>query len=97
MMDLVESMFNSIAEKLLGTTKISYQGQDIDLTPGWKKITMIYKYSDDTGYLTIYCNPFLYSPYKYIYPPFDSFCSICRTKKSTIKIAYGVFFYVNFW
>ena len=49
MMDLVESMFSSIAEKLLGTTKISYQGQDIDLTPGWKRITMIDSIKEVTG------------------------------------------------
>lgn len=49
MMDLVESMFSSIAEKLLGTTKISYQGQDIDLTPGWKRITMIEAIKEVTG------------------------------------------------
>ena len=49
MMDLVEKMFSSIAEKLLGTTKISYQGQDIDLTPSWKRITMIDSIKEVTG------------------------------------------------
>lgn len=41
MMDMVEELFSKCAEKVLGTTKITYQGQEIDLTPGWKKITMI--------------------------------------------------------
>ena len=41
MMDLTEEMFSRCAMKVLGTTKVTYQGQEIDLTPGWKKITMI--------------------------------------------------------
>ena len=49
MMDLVEEMFSSIAEKLLGTTKINYQGQEIDLTPTWKRITMIDSIKEVTG------------------------------------------------
>ena len=49
MMDLVEEMFSSIAQKLLGTTKINYQGQEIDLTPTWKRITMIEAIKEVTG------------------------------------------------
>ncbi len=41
MMDMVEELFSKCANKVRGTTKINYQGQEIDLTPGWKKITMI--------------------------------------------------------
>ena len=41
MMDITEEIFTKCAMKVLGTTKITYQGQDIDLTPGWKRITMI--------------------------------------------------------
>ena len=42
MMEITEEMFSRIAMKVKGTYKISYQGQEIDLTPGkWKKITMI--------------------------------------------------------
>ena len=41
MMDITEEIFTRCANKVLGTTKITYQGQDIDLTPGWKRITMI--------------------------------------------------------
>ena len=41
MMDITEEIFTKCATKVLGTTKITYQGQDIDLTPGWKRITMI--------------------------------------------------------
>ena len=41
MMDITEEMVYTIAKKILGTTKISYQGIDIDLTPSWKRITMV--------------------------------------------------------
>ena len=41
MMDITEELFTKCAMKVLGTTKITYQGQEIDLTPGWKRITMI--------------------------------------------------------
>ena len=41
MMDITEEIFSRTAKEILGTTKINYQGQEIDLTPGWKRITMI--------------------------------------------------------
>ena len=41
MMDITEKIFSQTAQKVLGTTKITYQGQEIDLAPGWKRITMI--------------------------------------------------------
>ena len=41
MMDMVEELFSKCAMKVRGTTKVTYQGQEIDLTPGWKKISMI--------------------------------------------------------
>lgn len=42
MMDLTEEMFSRVAMKVKGTYKFSYQGQELDFTPGgWKKITMI--------------------------------------------------------
>ena len=41
MMDITEEIFTKCAMKVLGTTKITYQGQEIDLTPGWKRITMV--------------------------------------------------------
>ena len=40
MMNLSEQLISTVAQNTLGTTKITYQGQEIDLTPGWKKITM---------------------------------------------------------
>ena len=41
MMNITEEIFSRTAQEILGTTKITYQGQEIDLTPGWKRITMI--------------------------------------------------------
>lgn len=40
MMDLTESMISDIAQQVLGTQKMTYQGQEIDLTPPWTRITM---------------------------------------------------------
>ena len=41
MMDITEEIISTVAKNVLGTTKITYQGTPIDLTPGWKRITMI--------------------------------------------------------
>ena len=42
MMDLTEEIFSKVAMKVKGSYKFSYQGQELDFTPGgWKKITMI--------------------------------------------------------
>ena len=49
MMDITEELFSRTAQKVLGTTKIQYQGQEIDLTPSWKRITMIDSIKEVTG------------------------------------------------
>ena len=49
MMDITEELITKIAMKVLGTTKITYQGQEIDLTPGWRRITMIDAVKEVTG------------------------------------------------
>ena len=49
MMNTAEQLISTVAKNTLGTTKINYQGQDIDLTPGWKKITMIDAIKEATG------------------------------------------------
>jgi len=41
MMEITENMISQVALEVLGTTKINYQGEEIDLTPPWKRITMI--------------------------------------------------------
>lgn len=40
MMELAENMIATVAEEVLGTKKISYQGTEIDLTPPWPRLTM---------------------------------------------------------
>lgn len=40
MMELTETLISTVANEVLGTTKIFYQGQAIDLTPPWNRMTM---------------------------------------------------------
>ena len=49
MMDMAEKIISTIAQNVLGTTKITYQGVDIDLTPSWKRISMIDSIKEVTG------------------------------------------------
>jgi len=41
MMDLCEKLISTVAQQVLGTTVVSYQGQTIDLTPPWTRISMM--------------------------------------------------------
>jgi len=41
MMELMENMIAHIAQEVLGTTKVNYQGVEIDLTPPWERMTMV--------------------------------------------------------
>ena len=49
MMELTENLVSYVAEKTLGTLKINYQGQEIDLTPPWKRIDMAEAVKEYTG------------------------------------------------
>ena len=49
MMNITEEIFSKTAKKILGKTKITYQGQEIDLTPSWKRISMIDSIKEVTG------------------------------------------------
>ncbi len=49
MMNLTEELISTVAQEVLGTTKITYQGEEVDLSPGWARMTMmdsIKKYAD---------------------------------------------------
>lgn len=41
MMEITENMIGYIAKEVLGDTVINYQGEKIDLTPPWERITMV--------------------------------------------------------
>ena len=41
MMDLFEDLLSSAAQKILGTYEVEWQGEKIDLTPGWRRLTMV--------------------------------------------------------
>lgn len=41
MMDLVEELFRTVAQKVLGTTVISYDGVEIDLSKPFERLTMV--------------------------------------------------------
>lgn len=40
MMELTENLISTVAKEVLGSTKVTYQGREIDLTPPWNRITM---------------------------------------------------------
>ena len=41
MMELTENMIAHVCEKVCGTTKISYQGTELDFTPPWRRVSML--------------------------------------------------------
>ncbi len=49
MMDITEEIISKVALKVLGTTKITYQGTEIDLGTSWKRISMIDSIKEVTG------------------------------------------------
>jgi lysyl-tRNA synthetase class 2 len=40
MMELTENLISQVAQEVLGTMKITYQGEEVDLTPPWTRMTM---------------------------------------------------------
>ena len=41
MMNISEELISTVAQNVLGTTKITYEGMEIDLAPGWRRVSMI--------------------------------------------------------
>ncbi len=46
---LVEELVAGLATEICGTTKLTYQGRDLDLTPPWRRATMATLVSDALG------------------------------------------------
>ncbi|MGK7908275.1 MAG: lysine--tRNA ligase [Synechococcus sp.] len=49
MMELTEATIVNAAQAVLSTTKLSYQGEPIDLTPPWRRVTMHDLVKETTG------------------------------------------------
>ncbi|BAU15468.1 Lysyl-tRNA synthetase [Leptolyngbya sp. NIES-3755] len=49
MMNLTEAIITNVAQKVLGTLKINYQGEAVDLTPPWRRVTMHEIVQEKTG------------------------------------------------
>ena len=41
MMDIAEGILSGAAKEILGTYQLEWQGQKLDLTPGWRRLTMV--------------------------------------------------------
>ena len=48
-MDLTEQMVSFTAQQVLGTTKVSFNNQEIDLSPPWKRIELRQAILEETG------------------------------------------------
>ncbi len=48
-MALTENMIAHIAQEVLGTMKIQYQGKEVDLTPQWRRVSMVDLVKEVTG------------------------------------------------
>lgn len=49
MMDLFEALLSGAAKEILGTYAVSWQGEDINLAPGWPRLTMAEAVKQYTG------------------------------------------------
>ena len=41
MMDIAEGIISGAAQAILGTYQVEWMGQQVDLTPGWRRLTMV--------------------------------------------------------
>ncbi|AFY50239.1 lysyl-tRNA synthetase (class II) [Nostoc sp. PCC 7524] len=49
MMALTEGIITTVAQEVLGTLQITYQGETVDLTPPWRRVTMHDLVKESTG------------------------------------------------
>ncbi|APB33604.1 lysyl-tRNA synthetase [Gloeomargarita lithophora Alchichica-D10] len=50
MMVLTEDLITTVTQELLGSLQVNYQGQEIDFTPPWRKVTMVDVVRETTGW-----------------------------------------------
>lgn len=48
-MNLTENLISHAAKEVLGTTRIEYQGHEVDLSPGWARKSMVELVKEHTG------------------------------------------------
>ena len=48
-MEITENITAYVAKEVIGTTKVNYQGEEIDLTPPWTRMTMVEAVKKFTG------------------------------------------------
>ncbi|RAL23199.1 lysine--tRNA ligase [Thermoflavimicrobium daqui] len=48
-MDLTEKLISHVCQEVCGTTKITYQGQEVDLSPGWTRKSMVELIKEHVG------------------------------------------------
>src|SRR5690606_11901085 len=49
MMELAEALISTVAQEVLGTHRLEYQGVEIDLTPPWPRLSMMEAIRAETG------------------------------------------------
>ena len=49
MMDIAEGILSGAAKEILDSYQVKWQGEDIDLTPGWRRLTMVDAVKEYTG------------------------------------------------
>lgn len=72
-MEMTEQMVSQVAQKVLGTMKIQYDGQEIDLTPPWNRMQIRQGLIDHAG-IDIHD-----------YPDAESLAAVMREKKIEFK------------
>ncbi len=72
-MEMTEQMVAEVAQKVLGTTKINFDGNEIDLTPPWNRLQIRQGLIDNAG-IDIHD-----------YPDAESLAAIMREKKIVFK------------
>ncbi len=50
MMTITEEMVSTVAGEVLGTVKVTYQGQEIDLSPPWRRLPMVEALGEMAGF-----------------------------------------------